>query len=441
MTVPIQQKPVGYGQLIRTNRNFRLVWLGQVISLTGDWFDLIASASLLAILGQPALAIGALFVVRMLAPFVVTPLAGVLADRFNRKYLLVITDLLRAAIVLCFLLVRRPEDAWLVYAITGLQLGLGGVYFPARSAILPDLVSGPELGAANALSAATWSVMLAFGAALGGLATGQFGVYPSFMLDALTFVLSGLLESQIRYHYAPADDERQVTISGAFKQYIDGLRYLRENVDILLIALHKAAASLIVSGAFQVIQVTLAEKMFVIGKEGGTGLGIMYGVVGVGTGIGPIVARMFTGDRDRPMRIAIALGYALNAIGMVIMLPLASFGWLLVGMAIRGIGTGLSWVLSSQLLLQLLPNRVRGRVFSTEFAMLTLMNATGSAIGGWAIDSVPGGIPVMLGWMGGLILIPGLLWTAWIVFGKPRPPGPAPSELIPLLQPTEAGQR
>jgi predicted MFS family arabinose efflux permease len=126
---------------------------------------------------------------------------------------------------------------------------------------------------------------------------------------------------------------------------------------------------------------------------------------------------------------------------MAIMFPLASFGSVLVGMAIRGIGTGMSWVLSSQLLLQLLPNRVRGRVFSTEFAMLTLMNAAGSAIGGWAIDRLPGGVPSMLGWMGALILIPGALWMGWTYFGKPQPPGPAPSELIPRIRPSEAGER
>jgi MFS family permease len=417
--------PVGYDALVRHNANFRYVWFGQIISLLGDWFDLIASASLLAVLTKNSFAVGGLFVVRMLAPFVVTPIAGVLADRFNRKYLLIISDLMRGGIVLCFLFVRRPEDAWLLYVITALQLGFSGVYFPARSAILPDLVTQGELGAANALSSATWSVMLAFGAGLGGLAAGQFGVYPSFVLDALTFFVSALLESRIKYTFTPHEDHLgPITLYGLFGNYIEGMRYLRHNLDILFTAMHKGAAALIVSGAFQVISVALAEKVFVIGQQGGTGLGIMFGVVGVGTGIGPIIARYFTGDRDRPMRIAIGLGYALNAIGIAIMIPLANFETVLVGMTLRGIGQGISWVLSSQLLLQLLPNRVRGRVFSTEFAMQVLMNAIGSGVGGYALDIIPGGIPVMLGWMSGLILIPGALWAIWIMLGKATPPDP-----------------
>lgn len=415
------QNPAGYGELIRGNVNFRLAWFGQIISLTGDWFDLIASASLLSILHQPALAIGGLFVVRMLAPFAVTPIAGVLADRLNRKYLLVSCDFLRGAIVLCFLLVRRPQDAWLVYLITGLQLGLSGIYFPARSAILPDIVTRRELGAANAVSSATWSVMLAFGAALGGLSAGQFGVYPSFVLDALSFFISGALETQIAYTHLTPSDQGRVSLGSVYAQYAEGLRYLRDHADIFFISLHKGALGLIIAGAFQVIQVALAQQVFVIGQQGGTGLGIMYGVVGVGTGIGPFVARYFARDRDRPQRIAIAIGYALCAMGMFIVLPMASFETVLVGTFLRGLGTGTVWVLSSQLLLQLLPNRVRGRVFSTEFAMQTLMNAAGSAIGGWAIGGLPGGIPVMLGWMGGLILIPAALWAAWTTYGRLTP--------------------
>lgn len=438
------QTPVGYGVLIRKNTNFRLAWIGQVISLTGDWFDLIASASLLSILRQPATAIGALFVIRMVAPFLVTPLAGVLADRFNRKLILVFTDITRGAIVLCFLLVRRPEDAWLVYVITGLQLGLSGIYFPARSAILPDIVSRQELGAANAISSATWSVMLAFGAALGGLSAGQFGVYPSFVIDSLSFIISGILETMIVYHYAPPADAGRVSLGSVYRQYAEGLRYLREHVDIWLIALHKATLGLIISGAFQVIQVDLAQKVFVIGKEGGTGLGIMFGVVGIGTGIGPFVARHFTRDRDRPQRIAIAVGYVLCAVGMALIMPMWSFGSVLVGMLFRGLGTGTAWVLSSQLLLQLLPNRVRGRVFSTEFAMQTLMNAAGSGIGGWVVDTLPGGIPLMLGWMGGLILIPALLWLLWTAYGRLTPPEyvhqETPTALIPRQPDAGAAQ-
>jgi len=416
-------KSVGYVELLRANRNFRLAWLSQVISLTGDWFDLIASTSLLAILHQPAAAIGLLLVVRTLAPFIVTPFAGVLVDRYNRKYLLVIMDLLRGAIVLSFLLARRPEDAWLIYLISFAQLALSGIYYPARSAILPDIVSPAELGAANAISAATWSVMLALGAALGGFSAGIFGVYPSFVFDSATFVVSGLLEILLVYrHVTSPEHQGLVTPRSIFEQYTEGIVYLREHPDILLIALHKGALGLLVIGAFQVIQISISQNIFVIGQQGAIGLGIMYGVVGIGTGIGPFVARYFTKDRDPPQRVMIVMGYLLCAVGLLVVSPLSSFGMVLVGLLLRGLGTGVVWVLSSQLLLQLLPNRVRGRVFSTEFAVQTLMAAASSAIAGWALSAVPGGVPAILVWLSLLLVIPGILWGLWISLGKLTPP-------------------
>ena len=101
------KKTIGYAELIRNNPNFRNLWTGQVISLLGDWFDLIASASLISYLTRSGLAVGSLFVIRMLAPFLVSPLAGVLADRFNRKRLLIVADILRGIVVLGFLFVRN----------------------------------------------------------------------------------------------------------------------------------------------------------------------------------------------------------------------------------------------------------------------------------------------------------------------------------------------
>lgn len=406
----------GYSQLVRENRNFRFLWLGQVVSLLGDWFNLIASASLVAMLTQSGVAIGGLFVVRMLAPFLVSPIAGVAADRYNRKRLLIFADLVRAATLGGFLLVRRPEQVWLLYALTALQLGMSGFFQPTRNAILPDIVGRHELGAANALTSATWSVMLAFGAALGGLAAGEWGVYPSFVIDGATFLVSALLIAQMKYT-AHVVDESERTVRAAMRQYIEGLAYLWHRKDFLVIALHKAALALTVSGGFQVVQVAIAERVYVIGEGGGTGLGLLYAAVGVGTGLGPIAARRITGDRGDALRIAIAVAYAISAAGLAIVATLGSFGVILVGTLLRGIGAGLGWVFSTQLLLQLLPDRVRGRVFSTEFAMFTLANAVAAAGSGWLLDSGTLDISGLLIWMALLVLVPGLLWSLWLFAG------------------------
>ena len=300
-------EPVSYGALVRGNANFRNLWLGQIVSLLGDWFNLIASAALIAQLSETGFAIGTLFVVRMLAPFVISPLAGVVADRYNRIHILIVTDITRAVTVLGFLLVTQPQHLWLLYTLTAIQLGISGFFFPTRNAILPDLVSDRELGAANALSSTTWSVMLALGAALGGIVSGIWGIYPAFVIDALTFVLSAFFILRVNYQASNHLEAAEKSIRRGLQQYLDGLRYLHRHVDVLMISLHKAASALFVSG-FQVVQVIVTESIFTIGAAGGISLGLMFAVAGVGTGIGPILARRITGDQDRPLRRVIIWG-------------------------------------------------------------------------------------------------------------------------------------
>jgi MFS family permease len=408
----------GYFSLVKGNPNFRNLWIGQIISLLGDWFNLIASASLIGSLTESGLAVGGLFVVRMLAPFLISPVAGVWADRFDRRKLLIATDISRAVIVLGFLLVRRPDHVWFLYLLTALQLGIGGVFYPTRNAILPDIVNREELGAANALSSVTWSVMLALGAALGGLAAGIWGIYPAFIIDAFSFLVSAAFVMRIQYQQSQ-ETETDGTRGGEFlHRYLQGLRYLRAHRDILAITLVKAAASFTVSGAFMVIQVVVAEELFAIGEGGGISLGLMYAAVGVGTGLGPLLFRRITKDRERPMRIAIITGYGIIALGLVSAAPLTHFGFVLVGVFLRGFGTGVNWVFSTQLLLQFVPERIRGRVFSTEYAILTLANAASAALGGWAIDQPSLGISGTLWRMAGLVLIPSMFWALWVFKGK-----------------------
>jgi MFS family permease len=412
------EKPVGYLELVQSNRNFRNLWFGQIVSLLGDWFNLIASASLIGQLTQSGIAVGALFVIRMLAPFVISPIAGVFADRYNRKHLLIIADLSRAIVVLGFLVVRDPERVWLLYFLTAVQLAISGFFYPARSSILPDIVTDKEIGAANALGSATWSIMLSLGAALGGIVAGQWGIYPSFVIDSATFLMSAFFIARVIYDHPNVNDGSDGTISAGFKQYLDGLKYLLDNRGVLVVSLLKAANSL-ATGSFQVIQVYLAEQVYLIGQGGSTSLGLMYAIVGAGTGFGPIWARVFTGDDNRKMRIAISVSYLLVGIGLAITAPLPGFFLVLVGTFLRGLGGGVNWVFSTQVLLQTVPNRILGRVFSTEFAMMTLTSAVAAYMGGWGIDKPEISISGLLWGMVVLVLVFGVLWTLWIVSEKP----------------------
>jgi MFS family permease len=410
----IDSARTGYWQLVRQNADFRFLWSGQVVSLFGDWFNLIASATLVSALTHSGMAVGALFIIRMSAPFIISPVAGIVADRYDRRKVLIAADLARGIIVFGFLLVRDAGDVWLLYGLTAIQLGLSGFFFPSRNAILPNIVSQKDLGAANALSSVTWSVMLAFGTALGGFVAGSFGVYTAFVVDALSFFLSAVLIAGIRHRRRPEECQQGGwCLEAAFRQYVEGLRYLRTHLGVLAIVMNKAALTLTTSGALQVIQVAMAERVFSIGKNGGVGLGIMFAVVGVGTGVGPVVARRFAGDWAPSLRVAIGLAFFTTALGMAIAATLESFTMVLVGLFLRGAGGGIVWVFSTQLMMQYVPNDIQGRVFATEFALFTLMGAVSAGIGGWAIDLPQLGLSTTLWAMAGFCLVPSILWSTF----------------------------
>jgi MFS family permease len=144
-------------------------------------------------------------------------------------------------------------------------------------------------------------------------------------------------------------------------------------------------------------------------------------MVGIGTGIGPILSRYFTHDDDRLMRLWMVAGYVVTSVGMVTVAMLGVFPLTLGGVLLRGLGVAITWVFSTQILLQTLPGDVRGRVFGTEFAMVTLMNAFGAGFGGWLLDSALVTIPQMLWGMATLNL---LLCALWVWLGLLRPAGP-----------------
>jgi MFS family permease len=286
------------------------------------------------------------------------------------------------------------------------------MFFPTRNAILPDLVHSSELGAANALTSATWSTMLAFGAALGGLVAGEWGIQPSFIIDSLTFFLSAFFISRLTYQKSQDIKEGGESFLAISSEYAEGLKYLNKKKRVLLIALQKASISFAVTSIFQIIQVIISSQIFILGEGGSTGLGLIYAMVGIGTGLGPILARYFIGDNEALLRKAVAVGYLVGATGVFIVSPLSSFGLVLLGTLLRGFGSSLTWVFSTQLLLQIVPNRVRGRVFSTEFAIMTLMSAIATAAGGWILDNTQITVTQILQWMSVMALLFGSGWVA-----------------------------
>jgi predicted MFS family arabinose efflux permease len=253
--------------------------------------------------------------------------------------------------------------------------------------------------------------MLALGAAIGGIVLGAWGIYTAFVIDSLTFIISAIFIYRIRYRSQTMEPlVRGRTLRSTLSGNIEGLSFLRGHMDVLSITLQKAVLCLFVTGGYEVIQVTIARDFFTIGEAGGISLGIMYAVIGLGSGVGPMAARTITRDRDRATRIMIFFAYLFMAMGVLIVSQLSSFALVLVGVFLRSMGSGIIWVFSTQLLLQKVPDYIRGRVFATEFATLTLAMALGAAISGLALDRTNIGVAGLLQLMSALVLVPASWW-------------------------------
>lgn len=160
-----------YSGLLRQNRNFRRLWLAQVVSQLGDWFNAVAVYALLLDLTGSATLVATMMVVQLLPITLISPWAGVVVDRVSRRAVMIVADVARAVLYASLIFVRDADTIWLAFVLVALAV-VGTAFFePARSAVLPDVVSSEELLTANSLSAATWAAMLAVGASVGGAIT------------------------------------------------------------------------------------------------------------------------------------------------------------------------------------------------------------------------------------------------------------------------------
>ena len=397
-----------YVELLRRNHNYRSLWLARVVSNFGDWFNLLASAALITSLTGSGTAISYLFLARFLPVFVMSPFAGVLADRFERRTIMILTDVLRAVTVLCFLFVRTPDQLWLLYALTSTQFVLSALYTPAHSALLSNIVEREDLVTANALDGFTWSTMLALGALFGGLASAILGIQAAFVIDAATFLVSAWFVMHISAHTRPAHEGGSEV---RLFDFVEGFQYLWVRPFVLGVALVKAGGALI-WGGINVLEIPLSQ-IFAISASGTITLGIIYAATGVGTGFGPLLIRLRIGDDRTSLLRAITAGFLLAAVGISLLGLASNLGLIVVATLIRGVGTGLLWIFSSAILMGITDDRFRGRVFAFEFAALTLTQSIATLFAGMAVDRFQIDVQDVLLLIGGFALV---VTAAWLLF-------------------------
>ncbi len=360
----------GYLELLLGNRDFRNLWAGNLVSLTGDWFNTIALYTLTEELTGSPLAMGLIFMLKMAALAVASPIAGIVADRFDRRRLMIGTDLIRAVLVLGFLLVDGPGWLPVMYVLIFAQLAVGAFFVPAKRASVPNIVSSRELMTANAIGAATWSFMLAVGAALGGVAASALGTDAVFIIDAASYLVSAAFIWRTRipqtYEERAPDEAKRSVFQVAARDITAGWRYLFAHPAVGWISLAKMTWA--AAGGGLVFMLTQLGRE-ISPMDVSIGIGVLYSARGIGTGIGPIVARRWLRDRGRWPSV---LGWCVVSSGCVY-LAVAFLPWdysLAIAVGLAHSFSGANWVLSTVLLQERSDDSYRGRVFATEFLLL-----------------------------------------------------------------------
>ncbi|HXI24262.1 MAG TPA: MFS transporter [Pyrinomonadaceae bacterium] len=401
---------VGYLELLRSNRPFRFLWFGQVVSQMGDWFDTIAVYTIALTLTGSSRSVALIMVARFLPSVVIGPLSGVVSDRFSRRTIMIASDIVRAVVVLGFLFVRRPDQMWLVYVLTVLQLAFSTFFEPAKTAAIPSIVSDRELVPANAIASVTWSVMLTLGAALGGFVAGSFGTNAAFVLDSLTFVASAMLISTVRFPKRVERPKTKLTVGKALgiTDTIEGADYVRHRPRVLAYLLVKPAWGM--GGGILTLLAVFGERVFPVAGKAATGIGVLFTARGIGTAVGPIIARRWTGETRKQMQTAVGIAFLMGGTFYIAFGVSRSFAWALVFLAVAHMGGSILWVFSTVLLQKTVEDNFRGRVFAAEMALVTLTMATSNYVVGELMDRFGFSPRWVTAGVGIFFLMPGITW-------------------------------
>lgn len=359
-----------YIHLLRKNKNYRRLWAAQAISNFGDWFGLLALYALIGTYSDSEFLLGLIIVVKMLSLAVFSPLAGYITDRFNRRKLMILCDILRAIAVLGILFVQTESMLWLAFVLTSFQMMISAIFEPAKTASIPNVASKEDLVNANIISTATWSIIFTSGMAIGGFATELLGIKTVLILDAGTYLLSSWFIYKAVIPQTEMTEEEKEKTKNPLVGIIDGAKYLIENPQVLRPSIAKGTSSSFLGGLVYML-IIISEEIFMMGS---IGLGLLYAARGFGTGIGPIIGRrLFRDEKDWVM----VMGIAIFTSGvMYVMVGFADAIWVMILFVLLAhTASGANWVKSTVLLQKRTIDVFRGRVFSTEWLLFTIMNS------------------------------------------------------------------
>jgi MFS family permease len=389
---------------------FRRLWLAQCISDFGDSMTMLGLLLLINALTGSAAAVATLLIVMAVPQIVVGLVAGVYVDRLNRKAVMIGADLIRGLVVLGFIAVQRADQLWLIFGLAALQAAVGTFFTPARSALLPAVVPGEGLLAANSALEISRVICGLLGTAAAGLLVGGLHAYwPAFALDALTFGIAVLLVAGLR-----VDSRPTAASAGGLRTILGelgaGLRIIWRTNALLgtLVAMGVAMLGL---GAVNVLLVRLIINDLQVPPTWFAGIEFAQtSAMVLSGGLVAMLARRF-----RPQRIVVwgLLGLA----GLICALAMVSSVWHLLGILF-----GVGWIITplqastATITQTAVADELRGRSAAARNTAISLasvvsMGAAGilaQAIGLRSVFVLAGAITVLAALGAGLIFRRGL---------------------------------
>jgi MFS family permease len=360
------------GEPLLRNVRFLLLWTGQGISFVGDFVSTVALVILVVDLSGSASAVGGVLVARLL-PTLASPLVGVLADRLDRRAVLVICDLARAALVLGVIFAR---DLLVIYALVFLMGAARTLFNPTIRAAFPSVVGNGDLTRANSLISGAFSVSIMAGPALGGLLVASVGVNAAFVLDAATYLISAAFLSRI-----PLPRPERSEDEGFFRELRSGFDYLA-GARVPLAIVVGAFLTILTINATVPAEVFLAKETF---GAGDVGYGLLVSLWGGGMVLGATLMAAL-GDRVNLVPLYLlsifAGALALVAVGLSPIFVLA-----LAALMAEGVFTGIDNVAADTILQKRVPDAFLGRVFSVRFLNYSAGEALAYPIGGLLVDA------------------------------------------------------
>lgn len=421
---------LSYTQLLQRNRSFRRLFFGQVISEMGNWFNFIAALGVGRVVSGAATEVTAIILIARLVPMTLfAPLAGAFVDRWSRRTVMIVTDLLRVVIALGFLLVRRPEDLWIAYLCTALLSVFGTFFEAAKQASVPNITGESDLLAGNALMFSSRFLFMSLGSALGGWTAAYAGYDAAFIINALSFFASAY-----SVWLVPEEETRQRTTEVTEKQprslYKGYWSDIREGW--AYIVTHAPVATILGinilwatgGGAMNLIADRLGALVFA--GENGMGpdaaVAALYFAGGFGLFLGMMIARRVGAFFELRKRTIAFIGWTLFIQGIFYALagvmPTLVLSCVMIG--ISRILLGAEFAVQETLLMRLVPDHLRGRVSTTDRAAEMMIWALSTAMAGWSLNWITiRSLTVVTGLLSGTA---GLLWLGLFVTRKVRLP-------------------